>query len=1161
MYRLLLLLALLTLAFANRAVAQDALTNGFKNPPPAAKPRTWWHWIDGNISKPGLTADLEAMKRVGIQEAQIFNVGQGYPEGPAIYLSPQWLDLFSFAVTEAKRLGMEISFHNGPGWSSSGGPWVTPENAMQTVVYTKTQLRGSGASTIKLPKPKTKFNYYKDIAVIAFPTPKSALLIDKLDIKSLSGEAFRTHLDPDDKIIDKAAIVDRSKVIDLSLKMAADGTLDWTAPDGDWTIIRFGHTANGMENHPAGKGGRGLEVNKMSRAAVDAYWASGLKPILDKVRPMIGNTLTSCIIDSYEVGCDNWTPGFDKEFAKRHGYQLTSYLPTLAGYYVESGEVSERFLWDFRKTIGDLMAENYFGHFSDLCHQNGLKFSVEPYGGPFPSLKVGATGDINMGEFWLGLNSFSESSRLAASIAHLKGNPIVGAEAFTSFGGYNNHPATLKPSGDRMWTEGVTRFIFHTYVHQPWNVAPGLSFHMYGVEMGRMNTWWEQSRVYMDYLARSQYLLQRGRSFADVLLFTGESSPNDGVQRPDIKAMGYDTDQIGPDELAYLTVKNGRLITKSGLSYRLLILPETKWASPALMQKLKGLAAAGATIIGPKPFKSPSLDGYPMADRKITQFTAQLWDKKIRPDVTVADVFKNLNLAPDFSGGATGADLNFIHRVAGADDIYFVSNPKEEARTELCRFRVTGKQPQLWNASTGDIQDAVVWKQSGQNTIEVPISFDKNGAIFVIFRKAKAMPTGHIVKSSTTLQTQPAKPLAGLKLVKAEYGTFLPDGVVDVTDAVAKSITNTGIRISANNGLSPTDPFPGSIKELRLEYDLGGQRLSLTLVENEQNDVKFDNKEFKLIRALYGKFPLGNKGVLPKYPIYDVIGKVKELVSKNTLTFMASDAVLETPPARSGVKRELRMTYITEGDTHQVSVQQGAMAHLEQDAPQPQVIYKNGNPNWVTPYAGKITYTNVSGLTKTAEVSAIPNPLELTGPWDVSFQKDRGAPANTSLKQLTSWPLSDDEGIRYFSGTAVYKKQFSLTADMLNKDNSLELDLGSVRITAEVIVNGKNLGTLWNAPFRISLGSAVHIGINDLEIRVTNLWVNRLIGDESLPDDVQRRNGVPAAWPTWLTDSGATRVSKRLSFTTWKHWDAKSTLQPSGLLGPVVIRSYKHKEL
>ncbi|NRF37391.1 glycosyl hydrolase [Pedobacter foliorum] len=1157
---LFLIILLAVCLIKHTATAQNALLSGFKKPPASAKARTWWHWINGNVSKEGITADLEAMKRVGIQEAQVFNVDQGYPEGPATFLNPKWLELFQFAAYEAKRLGLELGFNNGAGWSSSGGPWVTPENAMQTVVFSQTQLTGGSTVHQKLPQPITKLNYYQDIAVIAFPTPKGKERIDELALKALTGDSFKTHMDPSDKIIVQSSVIDKSKIIDLTSKMSTDGTLSWNAPTGDWTILRFGHTANGTENRPTGLGGKGLEVNKMSRSAVDAYWAGGIKPILDKLGPLVGSSLTNCLIDSYEVGCNNWTPGFREDFKKRRNYDCMPFLPTLAGYYVESGEVTERFLWDFRKTIGDLIAENYYGYFSELCHEKGMKFSVEPYGGPFDSFKAGASGDIIMGEFWLGNNVYLESTKLAASISHLKGNSIVGAESFTSFGGWLNHPATLKKRGDYVWSEGINRLIFHTYAHQPWNIGPGVTFHMYGVEMSRLNTWWEQSYAYMNYLARSQFLLQQGKSSADVLVFTGESSPNDAVLRSDIKALGYDYDQIGPDQLAYLTAKNGKIYARNGLSYRMLILPETPWATPELLTKIKELVLAGAIVKGTKPTKSPSLNGYPACDEKVTRLADEIWHNKISVNTSVTDLFKKLDLAPDFSGGQTGADLNFIHRISGGDDIYFVSSPQIESRNEICEFRVTGKKPQLWNPETGEVEDILVWKKGPGNTTSIPISFNSNGAVFVVFRNTKSVPSNHITSEKTVMEHQQLKHLLDLQIIKAEYGTFLPEGIVDVTTALAERIVKNGVQFSADNGLSSADPAPGSVKELRVEYELGGKPKQLRLVENEKQDIKVNNEQFRLIRAVYGKFSKELKGIPTNYSIYDVTAKVNGLVSSNVPMFTVTDSILGITSAMNNVKRELRLVYSAAGETRHVSVQGGNIVHLEQDIPKPRFAYENGVPTWITPYSGKISYTIGTGSAKIVEVSKVPKPIELFGPWEVSFPKNLGAPPKATFEKLISWPLSTNEGVRYFSGTAIYKKQFSLTHDVIRAGNSLELDLGSVGVIAEVIVNGKNLGILWKAPFRVDISSVASIGKNDLEIRITNLWPNRLIGDAHYPEDVKGKYGIPDAWPNWLKETSS-RNSKRITFTTWKHWDENSQLQPSGLLGPVILRTYQHKKL
>ena len=1154
---LFILACLLCSASAIPALADDHLQSGFASPPASAKPRTWWHWINGNVSKEGITADLEAMKRVGIQEAQIFNVDMGFPEGPAAFLSPLWLDLFAYAASEAERLGLEIGFHNGAGWSSSGGPWVIPEYAMQTVVWSETECAGGEKFRGCLPRPQIRADYYKDIAVWAFPKPRDGNRIDDLEIKSLSGYSFRNHLYPDLKQIDPSALVRRADMIDLTRKMSSDGTLEWDVPEGEWIILRMGHTPTGKENHPAVASGRGLECDKMSRTAVDAYWAGGIEPILDKLGPLAGSAVTNCLIDSYEVGCNNWTGGFDRTFEQRFGYDCMPFLPVLAGYYVDSGEITERFLWDFRRLIGDLIAENYYGRFSELCHEHGLLFSVEPYNGPFECLQAGAAGDIVMGEFWLADDLFLDSPKFVSSIAHLSGNPVIEAESFTCFSNWRNHPATMKPTGDRVLAEGVNRLVFHSYVHQPWNAAPGLTLGPFGVEMNRLNTWWEQGSAYMDYLARAQFMLQQGGSHADVLVFAGESSPNDALLKPDIKALGYDYDLIGTDKMAYLTVRDGKICTPADGAYRLLVLPETAWMTPVMLGKIGELARAGAVVIGPRPQKSPSLEGFPACDDMVARLADKLWDNGMISDRSVPEALNDMELLPDFVAGKTGSDLHFIHRIAGAADIYFVANFLKESRMEVCRFRVVGKRPELWNPETGKISAAVVWQENEDGTTSVPLSLDPEGAVFVVFRSAT--PAGHIVRAETELNRQELKPLPGLEIIKAEYGIFFPNGLADVTAVLNDGIKDGRLHVSSGSHLSSYDPAAGSIKELRVEYETGGQRRRVSVPEQEQLVIEAAaGDELKILRAVYGKFDRGFDGIPSHYPVYDVTGRITAMVASGDYIFPADDRLIDDVPHSSeqSPDRELRLTYAAAGETRQVTVAFGRKVDLTLGAPEPRLESGNGKPAWITPYPGKLAYKTSSGAEKRVQVRSVPRPIELTGPWDVSFPPDLGAPAGAVFDSLISWTASPVEGIRCFSGTVAYRKQFTLTKELLRQGRSLELDLGDVRVIAEVTVNGKNLGVIWKAPFRIDLTGAVKEGANELEVRVTNLWPNRLIGDERLENAENSSGG----WPGWVVDDTAPPAG-RVTFTTCKSVDRNSPLLPSGLLGPVVIRPYVHAEL
>ena len=1123
------------------------LEAGFKNPPNDAKARTWWHWISGNVSKSGITKDLEAMKAVGIQEAQLFNVHLGSPQGVVKYLSKEWLDLFEFSAEEAQRLGLELAFHNSAGWSSSGGPWVTEEYAMQTVVFSEITIEGGKAISKKISRPETKFDYYKDIAVLAFPKPKQTIKIDGLDYKILS-ERIRNHLLPDKKSITKEAVIQKDAIIDISSKLSKEGVLNWEVPVGDWVILRLGHTPIGRTNRPAPPEAKGLEVDKMSKTALDAYWEAGVQPIIDRLGDLVGTTVNNCLIDSYEVETTNWTTGFDTQFESLRGYDLTAYLPTLAGYYVESGEVTERFLWDFRRTIGDLISENYYAHFRDLCHKNKLQFSVEPYWGPFDNMQVGDKGDIVMCEFWSGGYPFFDSPKFVSSIAHLNGSTIVGAESFTGIGGWDKPPANLKSIGDRAWSEGITRFIFHTYVHQPWDIAPGLALSYHGFDFNRLNTWWKQSHEYMDYLARSQYLLQQGKNVADVLVFTGESSPNTGFIKPEIKTMGFDYDLIGANKLKELNAKNGNIYSAAGNIYSLLVLPESDFIKPETLEKIKELVNGGAKIIGKKPIQSPSLTDYPNCDEEVAIYTDELWAKGLVKGISLKDALSNL--IPDFKiETSDNSDLSFIHRKTADADIYFIANARKEAREITARFRVSGKQPELWNSEKGTIKDLVVFKQNEDGTTTIPLSLASEESVFVVFKKPVNL--NHLLEVSTELETAQAEPLSNLEIVKAEYGTFLQDGLIDITDKVNNAIQNGVLDFKMTRAFCDCDPAMGYKKEFRMEYMIGDTIKQLYAEEREHIHIDAGIQNLKVLKAVFGKFKGETTGIPQHYKTFDVTQEIQKQVSYGNYNIPVTNKLIDSKTTE-GDEASLKIIYKTDGEEHAMYIPKEQILKLSKDTSKPKFEFKNDALNWTTPYPGKINYTVASGEIKTAEVKSVPKPMDLSTDWEVTFPLNSDTSKSKTFSDLISWTDAKDEAIQHFSGTASYKKEFMLSDELLQSNKKIVIDLGSVFVIAEVIVNGKNAGVLWKAPFRVNIDEFVQKGKNALEVKVTNLWTNRLIGDEKLPLDYPRNGKRAKPLPSWLL-SETERPSRRTTFASWNHYNKNDDLLTSGLLGPVKL--------
>jgi hypothetical protein len=1075
------------LLLAPAGFAQDALESGFRNPPPQAKPHTWWHWVNGNISREGITADLEAMKRAGLGGAQIFNVDVGIPAGPVPFMSPQWREMFRYAVQEADRLGLEICIHNCAGWSSSGGPWITPEHAMQRLVWTRTTVRGPAHFSEILAQPSTRAGYYRDIAVLAFRTPEgeaSKPLLSNLPVKAGFDRADR--LLPDTSPTPPGAAVPRDEIVNLTDRMDAEGRLTWDAPDGEWTVLRIGYTPTGAQNAPAPPEGRGLECDKLSREGLDAHWAGIMDKIISDLGPLTGQVFNNALIDSYEVGCQNWTPKLREEFQKRRGYDPLPFLPVIAGQVVDSVEVSERFLWDFRRTLCDLWADNYYGYFAELCHKHGMKASAEPYGnGVFDNIQSGGTVDIPMGEFWVG-GGAEGTAKLAASIAHTYGRRLAGAESFTADdrrGRWLVDPYSIKALGDAIFCSGVNRYIFHRYAHQPWmNLEPGMTMGPWGTHFERTVTWWNQGAAWLRYVARCQYLLQAGRFVADACFFEGESGPNDLPGRGTLP-QGYDYD--GCDTVVLMrrmAVENGRIVLPDGMSYRLLVLPDSPFMTPPVLRKVRELVQAGATVVGPKPSKSPSLVDYPRCDEEVRRIADEVWGNCDGKTITehafgkgrvfwgpsLAEIVTKIGVKPDFEykGVSRYARLVYIHRTANGAEVYFVSNQKYQPEEVECVFRAGGRVPELWHPDTGVIETAPVYREQGGRT-SVTLRLDPAGSVFVVFRRRNTRPD-HLISVARSGAAVPKSARPRLEIRKAFYEPADGRPGADVTAKVAALVADGQYSIPATNEVFG-DPTPLIVKQLRVEYVLDGKPMQKTVGENETLDLA-ESRESVTAPAFELKAAGGAVALMPFLPG----------------TYQARTA---------------------RGRTVKVAVREAART------------------------------------------------LAVNGGWALRFPSGRGAPEHVQLDKLISWTEHDDPGVRYFSGTAEYTKTFDVPANMTGAGRALYLDLGRVKNLAEVTLNGKKLGVLWKAPFRLDVTGLVRPGRNTLAVRVTNLWPNRLIGDVQLPPDVEWAGDHIARWPQWLIEGKPRPKTGHYTFTTWRFFNKDSPLLESGLLGPVTLQS------
>lgn len=940
--------------------AGDLSDKTFKNPDREYGPMTWWHWVNGHNTRDGIHKDLVSMHKVGLRGVQVFNAHMYMPEGPVKFGSDKWLEMTKYAVEQCDSLGMKFTIMNSAGWSGSGGPWIDYDRAMKKLVFAETAVEGGKQVTIRLTVPKLTLGYYKEVAIIAIPAEYPAEQIENLDCKILVMNKL-LKLTPE---VEKSAIP-LEKIINLTAFTDAEGNLNWKAPQGKWTILRFGYTLTGQKTHPAAYGGEGFEVDKLDSDAVNFQFDQGLNKLLKSTQKYLGNTFEGILFDSYEASYQNWTGKLPAAFKELNGYDIIPYLPVFTGRPVVSLRQSEQVLFDFRHLLDQMIAKEYYGTMQKRAHENKLIVYAEGQGGPLNPSVVLDYVDVPMNEFWNpDTRARLPKIRLTASCANLQGKQIVAAEAFTSTpenGKWQNTPWTMKKPGDLAFAGGINRYCFHSYVQQPYDLKPGFTMGRYGTLFGRLSTWWDMSGAWMQYITRSQYLLQLGETVADVAFLHHDDIRYNFAESSVRVPHGFNYEIIYPKDIQGATYTNGKVILRSGRSYKLLVVAEdTRFIDFNTLTTLAQLVKDGAVLSSMKPETNPSykesiVHSQQIGDKLIEDMWSGLngkkdyvksygkgklfWGKKLEEVISLSNIAADINFGDQTGKGA----LYFIHRTMKSSDIYYITNQTVNEIKSNITFAVKGKVPQLWNAATGEISNNLTYKFTADGT-QVAINFDSYGSWFIVFNQ---------------------------------------DSAPGITGQTAIPLT-----------------------------------------------------------------PLAKKVV--------VNGKWK----------------------------------ITFDDTHQM---------------------KDG--------------------------------LEQT--------------------ELTSWHLNPDERVKYYSGKATYSNQFQISTAVVKCTTKCILYFTDLYDIATVEINDKEVGTLWKKPYSIDVTNFVVSGNNRLVIHVANKWINRLIGDEQLPTDLDYQNkgskftnGRLLKFPEWISKNEQPADRKRIAFTTWQHYTAESPLVSSGLIGEVSLEIY-----
>ncbi|MCL1821606.1 MAG: hypothetical protein FWG22_02160 [Prolixibacteraceae bacterium] len=562
-------------------------------------------------------------------------------------------------------------------------------------------------------------------------------------------------------INDTSVLVTADNVIDISKFMAADGTLTWNVPPGEWIIMRTGMVPTGVTNSPASPEGTGLEVDKMSKQHVAVHFDAFLGEIIRRVPAQDRKTWKVVVEDSYETGGQNFTDGLLEEFNERYGYDPVPYLPVFRGHTIGNPDLSDRFLWDIRRLVADKVSYDYVGGLREVSNKHGLRTWLENYGHwgfPGEFLQYGGQSDEIGGEFWSEGNLGDIENRAASSCAHIYGKTKVSAESFTCGGlAYSRYPATMKRRGDWSFTEGINNTLLHVYIQQPYDdKTPGVSAG-FGNEFNRKNTWYNHMDLFTEYLKRCNFMLQQGLNVADVAYFIGEDAPKmTGVRNPELPK-GYSFDYINGEVIIRdLEVKNGIFTLPHGTSYRVLVLPKLETMRPEVLQKIEKLVADGGVILGPPPSRSPSMANYPKADEGIVALANKMWGdlsvKKrtygngvIFTDMSMEELFAELNMVPDCTF-ENHDRLLYNHRTMNGSEIYFITNQSDEKVSFAAAFRVKGLQPELWDAAHGEIRKLPAFAQKGEITT-VPMQLHPFESAFIVFR-SKGKPEFADVKNN-----------------------------------------------------------------------------------------------------------------------------------------------------------------------------------------------------------------------------------------------------------------------------------------------------------------------------------------------------------------------------------------------------------------------------
>lgn len=546
--------------------------------------------------------------------------------------------------------------------------------------------------------------------------------------------------------------IDYSKILNISDKMSSDGILKWVVPPGKWIVMRFAYVPTGRNTKHGRKNLTGLECDKLSARAAEYHWNHYVQVILDSLNNSNSGTISGITMDSHEGGAQNWTAHFIEEFTSRQGYDPTLYLPAMMGYVINNTETSKGFLFDVRRTIADLISDNYYGTFERLCKENKLEFTAQAIGNALCIVgdPIQAKSKVSkpQGEFWPIHPDGSYDIKESSSAAHLYNKVVASAEAFTD-AKYYHSPADLKSYADYAYAFGINEFVVCASPFQPWlNRIPGSTGGGRQYAINRNNTWWDYSRPFWDYQARNAHILRLGKPVIDLCVYLGENAPVKILTHrlPDIPG-GFDFDAFTSDALhTRMSAQNGLIVLPDGLRYKMMILPRNSNIPYKALEKIATMVKNGISIYGDKPSFSESLQDL-KKQQSYAKLADELWGENPKTQgynhfgkgcvywgMPLQEALKQAKIEPDIAlekGNTKDNTIYFCHRSLADAQIYFLDNHKDMAEENLFTFSSSGKYVQLWNTVTGK-RFSVPIHSRNVNSVCIPLYLAARESYFIV---------------------------------------------------------------------------------------------------------------------------------------------------------------------------------------------------------------------------------------------------------------------------------------------------------------------------------------------------------------------------------------------------------------------------------------------